>query len=529
MPQTTPPLPPSKQAGRFSLRSGPAGEGQAGPAEPAFRPRRRSGFVGLLSGILTFGLVALVVGLLALGALRSGLDAPGPLTAEKAIVVPRGSGVSDVAERLAAEGVVNEAWWLEVALRLRGGRIQAGEFGFPAGASVGVVADTLVAGKPIRHRVTVREGATSHDIVEQLAGYDFLEGAVTSVPAEGSLLPETYFVDRGTTREALLARMQRDQTKLLEEIWAKRVEGLPLATPRDLVILASIVEKETAVASERPRVAGVYINRLRTLTRDFVNAAGKVEPPMTLDSDPTVEYGLTLGRGPLGRPLLQADTRNPDNPYNTYRKRGLPPGPIGNPGRASMEAVANPALTTELYFVADGTGGHAFAESLREHNRNVARWRAFNAARESGRETNAAGQPDGDAAPAAGQGDRTAIDPDGGGPWVTLVEGDAPPHGLLRLAQALDPPRQPGFDGIASYPVPPSRRRGGSAAVMEGLVPLDTQSAREQAARKARSQSRPARKRLRRAAGRDATEGTRLDPLRLRDYDLSVTQVVPGF
>jgi UPF0755 protein len=188
---------------------------------------------------------------------------------------------------------------------------------------------------------------------------------VREVPPEGTLLPETYQVTRGTSREALLQRMAAAQEELLEEVWAKRNPKVPVKTPQELVTLASIVEKETGIASERPRVAAVFVNRLNK--------------KMRLQSDPTIIYGLVQGTGTLGRPILRSEITKP-TPYNTYTIPGLPPGPIANPGRESREAVANPADTKDLYFVADGSGGHAFAVTLAEHNANVARWRAVDQA-----------------------------------------------------------------------------------------------------------------------------------------------------
>jgi UPF0755 protein len=238
--------------------------------------------------------------------------------------------------------------------------VKAGEYLFHAKASMHDVIDTLISGKQILHAVTIPEGLTSEQIVQRLRNSDVLVGDIREMPKEGSLLPETYNVARGMSIAALIRKMQEDQKRVLEQIWSHRASNLPIHSSYELVTLASIVEKETGKADERPRVARVFLNRL--------------QKRMRLQSDPTIVYGLVGGRGTLGRPISRAELDKP-TAYNTYTIDGLPPGPIANPGRAALEAVANPSLTQELYFVADGTGGHAFAESLEQHNRNVQRWR----------------------------------------------------------------------------------------------------------------------------------------------------------
>lgn len=211
-----------------------------------------------------------------------------------------------------------------------------------------------------RFRIAIAEGATSWQIAETLRQAEFLTGAFLEIPPEGSLAPDSYEVRRGADRAALLAQMQERQAAILARAWENRAPGLPLTSPEEALILASIVEKETGVADERGVVASVFINRLRV--------------PMRLQTDPTVIYGITQGRGTLGRGLRRSEL-NAETPYNTYRIDGLPPTPIANPGRASIEAALNPDDTQYLFFVADGTGGHAFATTLAEHNENVARWR----------------------------------------------------------------------------------------------------------------------------------------------------------
>jgi UPF0755 protein len=218
----------------------------------------------------------------------------------------------------------------------------------------------LANGETVARRLTVAEGLTVAEVFQLLADTEALEGDLPPPPEEGSLLPETYFYALGDSRIGLVSRMQDEMRQTLDELWRGRAQNLPLRTKREALILASIVDKETGVADERDKVAAVFINRLRR--------------GMRLQADPTVIYGLTEGGGPLGRELSQRDWAHA-SAYNTYQIDGLPPGPIGNPGRASIEAVLNPAAVDYLYFVADGSGGHAFARTLEEHNRNVARWR----------------------------------------------------------------------------------------------------------------------------------------------------------
>jgi UPF0755 protein len=224
------------------------------------------------------------------------------------------------------------------------------------------VLETIIQGKSIQHSVTIAEGLTTQQILARINEAEVLSGPIMKIPPEGTLLPETYRVTRGTTREQLIQRMMASHQRLVKEIWERRSPDLPIKDINEFITLASIVEKETAIASERTRVAGVFVNRLNK--------------KMRLQSDPTIIYGLVGGKGSLGRSLTRADVEQA-TPYNTYTIAALPPGPIANPGRASLEAVANPSRTKELYFVADGTGGHVFAETYEQHLKNVARWRDF--------------------------------------------------------------------------------------------------------------------------------------------------------
>ncbi len=312
-------------------------------------------------GAFAVSALVMVAGLLAYFIIDR-FERPGPLTADTVILIPQGSGVEAIARQLHEAGAIEDPLVFRLGVRLlRVGReLRAGEYLFPVALSNRDAIDLLRSGQTVVRRLTLAEGLTSQEVVALLEQAEALEGAVDPVPPEGSLLPETYHYARGDGRGELVARMGRARDKLLSELWSRRAPNLPVATPEEAVVLASIVEKETGIAGERPQVASVFVNRLRK--------------GMRLQSDPTVVYGLTGGRGPLGRALTRKDLQAP-SPYNTYLNPGLPPGPIANPGRAALEAVLNPAQTPFLYFVADGSGGHAFAKTLAEHNRNVAKWR----------------------------------------------------------------------------------------------------------------------------------------------------------
>lgn len=330
--------------------------------KPARRPRRTLGW-----------LVSMFVFVLIAGATLTGGGAvmlhraysdPGPLTADTSVVIPRGASGRAIASALVDAGVAADARLFAIALRfLAPARpLRAGEYAFSAGVSLRDVVAKLQAGDTVVRRVTVAEGLTTREILALVAATEGLTGTTPGLSelGEGALLPETYHFSLGDARVDLIARMSAAQDEVLARLWATRKEGLPLKTPAEALILASIVERETGVSSERARVAGVFINRLNR--------------GMRLQSDPTVAYGLFDENGRLDRPLRRADL-SVDHPYNTYVHLGLPPGPIANPGLASIAAVLNPIETKDLYFVADGTGGHAFARTLAEHNRNVARWR----------------------------------------------------------------------------------------------------------------------------------------------------------
>jgi UPF0755 protein len=313
---------------------------------------------------LTVGLVVAL--LVAGGALLWGYGQytrEGPAAADSVVVLASGTGLQGIAGRLAEAGVIASADVFVLAARLGagGGRdLKAGEYRFPARASIAAVLEKLRAGDTVVHRLTVPEGLTSHQVLALVAAAEGLEGEVGTVPDEGTLLPETYHYNFGDTREGLVRRMTEAMRAALDELWPARRSDLPLRSPDEALVLASIVEKETGVAAERARVAGVFVNRLKR--------------NMRLQSDPTVIYALTEGRTSLDRAPTRAELAT-DSPYNTYVVTGLPPGPIANPGRAALEATLQALPTDELYFVADGSGGHAFARTFAEHLVNVRRWR----------------------------------------------------------------------------------------------------------------------------------------------------------
>ena len=328
--------------------------------------------------VLNFFMMISVLVVIGLGAGlyfgRLAFNSKGPLQQTKTVLITPGASLDSIAGRLERQNVISQklVFWAGVRLNKAEAKLRAGEYLFEPGVSMREVMNALVSGKSILHAVTIPEGMTSELAVARLLSDEVLTGSIAEVPPEGSLLPETYKFTRGMTRQQIIEEMKRAQSRALQEIWERRVPGLPIGTPEEMVTLASIVEKETGKADERPRVAAVFINRLRQ--------------DMRLQSDPTIIYGLFGGKGkPSDRPIYRSDIDRV-TPYNTYQIDGLPPGPIANPGRAALEAVANPSRTNDLFFVADGTGGHVFAETLEDHNRNVARWRQIEKARKAAAE-----------------------------------------------------------------------------------------------------------------------------------------------
>lgn len=338
------------------------------PRPPGNRRMRRepspriSAFVRTLTGGLTFALMAMVTVAVAIYVARYHYNRTGPLQHSTVVVIPKGDGVNAIADRLVREGVLNDRWLFMLGVMRFGAerKLKAGEYEFPQRASVRQVLDILVEGRAILHKVTVPEGRTSFEVVEILNSEPILKGEITRIPPEGSLLPDTYRFSRGADRQELLDRMSAEMDEFLDSVWATRQPGLPIQSKEEALVLASIVEKETGRADERDRVASVFVNRLNR--------------GMRLESDPTIIYGITRGKGTLGRGLRRSEI-DQKTPYNTYQIDGLPPTPICNPGRSAIEAVLNPATTDDIFFVADGTGGHAFSQTLAEHRENVKKWR----------------------------------------------------------------------------------------------------------------------------------------------------------
>ena len=330
-------------------------------ARPRQAPPPRSRF--RLPGVLTFVLLLLVLAAGAFGWLAFG-PGPGPREGgtDTTVILKRGSGLPQIAGTLADAGVIHLPFAFGLLAKMTGGgqHLRAGEYSVPARASTFDILSMIRAGRIVRHLVTVPEGLSSAQVADLLDANPVLAGKAPVAP-EGSIRPQTYDVERGQERADVVAEMTAAQSKLVARLWASRRPGLPYRTPEQALAMASIIEKETALPAERPHVASVYLNRL---------AKG-----MRLESDPTIIYGITKGR-PLGRSLTHADVVDP-TPWNTYAVAGLPPTPIANPGQASIEAALNPSSSSDFYFVADGTGGHVFAETYEQHQKNVGRWRAI--------------------------------------------------------------------------------------------------------------------------------------------------------
>lgn len=335
------------------------------PPPPKRSERARNPFVVVGNAIITILIILMIGAGAAYFYGRQILETPGPLLEDKIVNIPARAGKRDIADALQKEGVINVNPWVFIgsvfALKASSD-LKPGEYSFQKNASLRDVIATIVEGKVVQHSVTIPEGLTSEQIVLRLTDSDIFTGSVREIPREGTLLPETYKFPRGTARDQVIQRMQQAQKRVLAEIWDRRSPDVPLRSPEQLVTLASIVEKETGKADERSRVAAVFVNRLRQKIK--------------MQSDPTIIYGLVGGKGTLGRPIKRSEITQP-SPYNTYVIEGLPPGPIANPGRASLEAAANPARTRDLFFVADGTGGHAFTETYDQHQKNVAKLRTM--------------------------------------------------------------------------------------------------------------------------------------------------------
>jgi UPF0755 protein len=291
---------------------------------------------------------------------------PGPLAEATTILIPKGAGTEAIAARLVAAGIIPDRYSFMAGIKWNRAVLKAGEYSLPARISPEEAMRMMTEGRVVVHKLTIAEGLTTRQILALIREADFLAGDISRKPAEGALLPETWHLSRDDERDEVVGRMEKSMRQALDQAWAGRADGLPLKSKEEALVLASIVERETGIKAERPKVAAVFVNRLRL--------------GMRLQSDPTVIYGLSNGLGVLERPISRADLDNAHR-WNTYVIDGLPPTPIANPGRASLDAVLHPAATDALYFVADGTGGHVFAKNLDEHNRNVAAWRKVERAR----------------------------------------------------------------------------------------------------------------------------------------------------
>ena len=522
------------------------------PGPPPARPPRKPRRMGLssLSGLLTFVLLGALATVGALAWLMKEARSQGPLAADKVVMIAREDDGGSIADQLERAGVIDSAMWFNVLTLLDGNRgaLKRGEYAFKAGVSMNDIENELVAHRVVRYKLTIPEGLTSEQVVDRLREDDVLAGEIREIPREGSLMPDTYYFERGDTRLSILSRMAKIQAKTVDEIWKTRAPDLPIKSPWEMMTLASIVEKETGKPEERPHVAGVFINRL--------------EKHMRLESDPTIVYGLAQGKGTLGRSITRADL-NQSTPYNTYIIEGLPPGPICNPGKAALEAVANPARGKDLYFVADGTGGHAFAATLDQHQKNVAHWRQI--------EKDVKDKLAPDVTGPAIRGSIDPVDPAEFGALVAPAQGQARGSVLARLSKigadrnakdaALASLDAPGFKSIEDMSVIVAGVNDGPA---EGLAfgdtdpqdagtgpvastPLSPAMLADEKAREAKygtpplasttlvdtTSAAPAQASSPGTASGhpriyDASEGTPLDPLRNKTYDLSYAKVVPA-
>ncbi len=545
------PRPRASLFGRGRRPASALGDPSPPPVKEPKRPRRS--ILSSVSAFLTFVLVGALLAIGSVAWLMMESRRPGPLAADKVVNIVREDDGGSIAEQLERAGVIDNAVWFNLLALLDGRRstLKRGEYEFRAGVSMNDIESELAAHNVVQHKLTIPEGLTSEQIVQRLHDDDVLVDDIKEIPREGSLMPDTYKFERGDTRQAQLARMAKKQAKVVDEIWRNRAPDLPIKSPGEMVTLASIVEKETGKPDERPRVAGVFINRL--------------QKHMRLESDPTIVYGLVFGKGTLGHSITRAELNQP-TPYNTYLIDGLPPGPIANPGKAALEAVANPVRSKDLYFVADGTGGHVFADTLDQHLKNVARWRQI--------EKDAKDRLAPDVVPPpAIHGEIEPVDPATFGALAapTLAQ-PAPAAVLARLAKigagrhAIDsalaslspaasggksiedlgavvagvndsPPEGEAFadessaakgadDSITSVPLPPAMLADQKAREAKYGTPAVASADNAAAA-----DATPAAPQPTTASGRpriyDASEGTKLDPLLNKTYDLGYAKVVP--
>jgi UPF0755 protein len=354
---------------------------EAGTPPPRRSRASRSQFVVFMNFVVSTIFLVVLAAVAAAYFGKTMFEQPGPSTTASTVIVKEGTGSQEIADQLERRGLISDSrvFWLGTRILGADGKLKAGEYEVKAGASMRDIVEVLQSGKSILYSLTVPEGLTVEQALQRIAQNEALTGPMPAQrPLEGTLAADTQRFTRGTSRDQIIKKLLKDQSELVQSVWERRVDDLPLANVDEFVTLASIVEKETGVSDERSRVAAVFINRLKK--------------GMRLQSDPTIIYGIYGGKGkPADKPITQSDL-NRQTPYNTYQINGLPPTPIANPGRAALEAVANPSQTDDLYFVADGTGGHVFAKTLEEHNENVARWRAIEKQRAA--EAAAAGTPD---------------------------------------------------------------------------------------------------------------------------------------
>ena len=531
-----------------SRKSAPVNEP---PSKPPKRPR--FSILSNLSALLTFVLLGAVIAIGGVAFLMMESRKPGPLASDTIVNIVREDDAGSISEQLQRAGAIDSATLFNILTLFDGNRgaLKRGEYAFKAGVSMNDIERQLVSHHVVQHKITIPEGLTSDQIVQRLRDDDALVGDIKEPPREGSLMPDTYFFERGETRQSILARMAKAQAKIVDEIWRNRAPNLPIKSPGEMVTLASIIEKETGKPEERPRVAGVFVNRL--------------QKHMRLESDPTIVYGLVFGKGTLGHSITRTELTQP-TPYNTYMIDGLPPGPISNPGKASLEAVAKPVRSKELYFVADGTGGHVFSDTLDQHLKNVARWRQIEKDAKDRLAPDVTPQPAG--APAI-RGAIEPVDPESFGALAPPSSSpSAPPALLARLAkigasrkamdEAMASLRPTAFGaksiedlgavvaGVNDEPVTIDAFDTDAFAAASGPVgsaPVPPAMLADQRAREAKYGTPPIAQTAAPAgsaapvaiapvAGRgpiihDASEGTPLDPLLNKTYDLSYAKTVP--
>ncbi len=532
------------------------------PAPPA--DRRRHEGLSRLSGLLSFVLIGAFLGLAGFAWAMSYANKAGPLTADKVVVISREDETEGgaIADQLSRAGVIDSPLMFNLTVLVDGnrGKLRRGEYLFKEGASLRDVEGVLVSGKVVLHKVTVPEGLTSDQVVQRLRANDVFVGDIKEIPREGSILPETYEFERGVPRAKVLSVMEQAQAKIIDEIWKQRSPDLPIKSPGELVTLASIVEKETGRADERAHVAGVFINRL--------------QKRMKLESDPTIVYGLVGGKGTLGHSISKSELAQA-TPYNTYISPGLPPGPITNPGKAALEPVANPSRTKDLFFGADGTGGHAFADTLEQHLKNVQHWREIEKDAKDRLAPDAVPiVPAPASAPAKVHGARETIDPKalGGLTAPAVAKPSAASANLARRLAKLGADRQTRqallgpsgalstgavnleqmglvVQGVNDQQIVSQDVESDDSAATTGPVssyPLSAAALADQQSRAARygdagaspnpraanmlaSADPPASHAGPRPRAFDASEGTPLDPLLNTTYDLDYPKVIPTF